>query len=100
MNRKRYHRFTKEEVLKIKKRNKSTIEKVNLWQNFKYVKSLTCKKEECDGVLEPKESKLKVILKCPKCGFIQSYVPRTILKTKLDIPEVLIRNQHRGNDIN
>jgi len=89
------NRLTKEEIQTIKKKNQNIIEKVNLWQNFKYVKPLTCKERSCDGLLEPKESRLRVILKCPKCGNIQSYVPKTILKAKIGYPKVLTDNQNR-----
>jgi len=92
---KKFRKFTKKEVEDIKRKNKNIIEKVKLWQAFKYVKPLVCKKEGCGGILDPKESRLKVILKCPKCGFTQTYVPRTILKTKLATPKVMIEHQNK-----
>ena len=88
-------RYTDEEIDNIKRKNKNIIEKVNLWQNFKYVKPLTCKEPSCGCNLVPKESRLKVILKCPKCGYIQSYVPKTILRANIGYPKVLLENQNR-----
>jgi hypothetical protein len=92
-NKKNFKRYSKEKVADIKRRNKNVINKINFWQSFQYVKSLTCRNTECDGVLEAKESGLKVVLKCPKCNYVQAYIPKTILNTKLDIPNILLKHQ-------
>ena len=91
-----FNKLTQEDIDRIKKRNRRIIDKVSLWQDFKYVKPLACKKDDCDGILTPKESRLKVILRCPLCGFVQSYVPKTILKTKLSKPEVMLKHQGKS----
>lgn len=73
--------------------NKSIVDKVNQWQEFKYIKPLTCR--NCDEKVYPKESHSKVILICPKCGAVQDYVPRVVLETNLSFPPVLKSNMAR-----
>jgi hypothetical protein len=62
---------------------KRTIEKVKVWQTFKYVKHLVCPRENCGCKMIAKEMRGRVILQCPRCKTIQSYVPKSILKTQL-----------------
>jgi hypothetical protein len=78
------------------KKNKNLIDRINFWQNFKYIKPLVCRNENCGASLVPLESRGRVILKCPKCGRVQTKVPRTLLKTKLAIPGVLLRNKYKN----
>lgn len=85
------------------KKNKRILEKVKLWQSFKYVKPLTCQASGCGEKLVPKETKFKVILQCPKCGASQPYVPKAVIDADLCIPGVLERNRsrhssHEGDD--
>jgi hypothetical protein len=78
----------------IKRRNKYIREKVKTWQEFQYVKPLVCQNEACNETkLKPKETKYRVMLQCPKCKKVQTYVPNKVLQIKLEIPDVLTRNQ-------
>jgi hypothetical protein len=91
---KKRKQLTPEEALLIKKKNKYVINKIKQWQAFPYVKPLVCRK--CNQAkLEPKPTKFKVILKCPECSNIQYYIPKPILQTRLNKPDVLIRNQEK-----
>ena len=75
------------------KRNKKIIEKVDEWQNFKYIKHLICNNTNCGCKLKPKEINGRVVLQCPKCREIQSYIPKAVLQTKFYISEKLKRLQ-------
>lgn len=80
----------------LKKRNKTILDKVKFWQSFPYVHPMVCRNEKCESCkLKPKEARTRVILQCPKCKRIQNYVPNIILKTRLSIPAVLLRNKCR-----
>ena len=82
------------------KNNNYIIEKVNKWQAFKYVKSLLCRKDGCGEKLVPEERYGKVVLKCPKCGLIQNYIPKSILEAQVDVPAKLLKNQFRTSPFN
>lgn len=87
---------TKKDLEQLKKKNKSILEKVKTWQEFPYVKPMVCRNESCEGCkLKPKETKTRIMLQCPKCKKVQNYVPRIVLKTRLSIPEVVLRNRGR-----
>jgi len=78
----------------LEKRNEYIFEKVKTWQEFQYVKPLICSNQECnEAKLKPKKGKYRVMLQCPKCKKVQNYVPQKVLQIKLDIPQVLTRNQ-------
>ena len=81
------------EELEQQQKNRAILKKVQLWQAFKYVKPLVCR--NCGELLIPEEQKSKVILRCPKCGMVQPYVPRNVIKSNLEDPNVLTRNQQR-----
>jgi hypothetical protein len=86
----------KKDLSKLRRKNKIILEKVKMWQSFPYVKPLICQNEACNSCkLKPKETKTRIMLQCPKCKKIQNYVPRIVLKTKLSIPDVLIKNKRR-----
>ena len=70
-------------------RNENIMEKVRLWQSFKYTKHLTCQRPGCGEDLVPKEYKGRVNLQCPKCHSVQSYVPKSVLKCRLETPSCL-----------
>ena len=95
-NKPRKKKRTKEDLEQLKKKNKTILEKVKTWQEFPYVKPMICRNENCEGCkLKPKETKTRIMLQCPKCKKVQNYVPRIVLKTKLSIPDVLLRNKCR-----
>lgn len=86
----------KRDLDRLKQKNKTILEKVKQWQAFPYVKPMVCRNEKCeDCKLKPKETKTRIMLQCPKCKKVQTYVPSVILKTNLSIPEVLLRNKCR-----
>jgi hypothetical protein len=85
---------------KEKNHNQSVIDKVNKWQNFKYVHALVCRKEGCGEKLVPEERYGKVVLRCPTCGLIQNYIPKSILEAQVDIPVKLLKNQRRTGPFN
>ena len=72
--------------------NKEKIKAIKKWQKCKFVHQLTCGKEKCSGVLEPKERKYKdiasqllpnneiyaIYLKCPKCDYFQDTIPEIV----------------------
>lgn len=76
------HKFTPEEI---QKRNKNLIDKINTWQEFRYIKSLICQRDGCGCPLVAKEYKMKVILQCPKCKAIQAYIPKSVMQIDLVI---------------
>lgn len=80
---------------RISKKNQAIINKVNLWQNFKFAKPLTCKKEGCGTKVVPQERGQRVVLKCPKCNSVQLYVPRRIIEVDFSAPAALQRNKSR-----
>ena len=86
----------KKDLTRLKKRNKAILEKVKQWQAFPYVRPMVCRNENCNGAkLKPKETRMRIMLQCPKCRKTQTYVPKIVLTTKLSIPEVLLRNKVR-----
>jgi len=92
-------RLTEEDFKIIKNRNKGILDKVKIWQSFPYVKPLVCQNNGCcECKLRPKMTKFKVILQCPKCRKVQPYVPKTVLKTHLSIPDILLKNKARHKD--
>ncbi|RKZ96616.1 MAG: hypothetical protein DRQ40_00460 [Gammaproteobacteria bacterium] len=93
---KKYKQRSEEEMNRLKQRNKNILEKVKQWQSFPYVKPMVCRNEKCEECkLKPKETRTRIMLQCPKCKKVQTYVPNIILKTKLSIPGVLVRNKCR-----
>jgi len=78
----------------VAKRNKKIMAKVEEWQNFKYIKHLMCNNESCGTKLKAKEVNGRVILQCPKCREIQSYIPKSVLQTKFYMSTTLTRLQH------
>ena len=95
MGNRKYKHLSEEELRDIKRKNKYIVKKVKEWQDFPYVKPLVCKSCEQLVKLEPKATKVKVILKCPDCGAVQYYIPKPVLQTRLNRPKVLIENQER-----
>lgn len=77
--------MTQVEIEHQDKRSESILKKVNLWQEFKYVKHLTCQRNGCGCSLVPKKQRAKVVLQCPQCKNVQSYVPRAVLHSQLKI---------------
>lgn len=59
--------------------NKQIIEKVNQWQGFEYVHSLTCGNDSRHRNLEPRERGGQIILFCPDCNYIQETIPEIVL---------------------
>jgi len=70
------------------KKNDSILKKVSLWQTFKFVKHLTCQKPGCGCDLVAKKNRYKVTLHCPTCKSVQSYVPKAVLASNLQIQDV------------
>lgn len=75
------------------KKNKRILEKVAEWQDFKFIKHLVCNDENCNTKLKAKELNGKVILQCPRCRSIQSYIPKAVLQTRFYVSNVLRRLQ-------
>lgn len=81
---------------KMKKKNEFIKRKVEEWQNFPYVKPLVCDNPDCNETkLKPKETKYRVILQCPKCRRVQTYVPAKVTQIELRQPKVLLDNQKK-----
>ena len=96
MGKKQKHNNTKgKKVGFLKRKNQAIVKKVKQWQSFKYVNKLTCQNPDCDGILEPREQKSKVILVCPKCKYIQPYVPKPVIESNLEFPDKLLKGQQR-----
>lgn len=58
---------------------------VNLWQSCGKVHPLTCSNSPCRGSLVPQlENNGQVILRCPACGWIQSWIPEVVRNFKLE----------------
>lgn len=86
----------KKDLSRLKKKNKAILEKVKQWQAFPYVRPMVCRNEACKNIkLKPKETRMRVMLQCPRCKKTQTYVPKVVLTTNLSIPEVLLRNKSR-----
>ena len=86
----------KKDLDAIRRKNKAILEKVKKWQSFQYVKPLICSNENCnEAVLKPKETKYRIMLQCPKCKRVQTYVPSKVLQIRLEVPDVLVRNQEK-----
>ena len=67
---KKYKQRSEEEMNRLKQRNKNILEKVKQWQSFPYVKPMVCRNEKCEECkLKPKETRTRIMLQCPKCGF-------------------------------
>jgi predicted RNA-binding Zn-ribbon protein involved in translation (DUF1610 family) len=87
-----------------KQKNQSILNKVIAWQNFKFAKPLTCQQVEedgatlCGGKLVPMERGFRVVLKCPKCGAVQPYVPKQVIESDFSSPTSLKRNQLKYHD--
>ena len=92
-NRNQNRRLTEEQFKALKEYNKRVIKKVQDWQAFKFIKHLVCADESCRTKLVPKEVNNKVILECPKCKEVQSYIPKVVLKTKFFFPLTLFKNR-------
>jgi hypothetical protein len=91
-------RLSEEKLQAIKANNKKIIKKIQNWQAFKFIKHLVCSLEDCKTKLEPKEVNYKVILECPKCKEVQSYIPKVVLKTKFFFPLTLFKNRQTYSD--
>ena len=59
--------------------NAAIIEAVRRWQADPYVHSLTCGNDRCRADLEPEERDGRVVLVCPACGQVQTWIPAGIL---------------------
>ncbi len=90
------HNQDEESLKKARKRNKFIIKKVDDWQNFPFLKHLTCQNKKCGEKLVPKESRSRVILVCPKCKSVQHYVPIAVIQTNLVISEKLKKAKRRN----
>lgn len=55
------------------------IKAVEEWQEDDTTHPLTCAKEGCDSNLEAKEDGGRVVLECPKCHYVQSWIPTAVL---------------------
>ena len=70
-----------------KQKNKRIIKKIKEWQESDYVHQLTCGSGSCNHViLDPIEENDIVILKCPECDYIQTFIPECVLKA--DVKEI------------
>jgi len=54
--------------------------KIEAWQNNDMVHPLTCGNDSNHKKLIPIENDGKVILGCVDCNYIQSYIPKVVLK--------------------
>lgn len=59
------------------------------YQNNPFIHPLTCLKDSNHEILEPFIESGKIILKCPTCGYVQTYIPEffTNFVKKEDINE-------------
>lgn len=95
-NKDKKYKKPKKDSTRLKKRNKAILEKVKQWQAFPYVRPLVCRNEHCNGAkLKPKETRMRIMMQCPRCKKTQTYVPKIVLTTRLSIPEVLLKNKLR-----
>jgi len=65
-------------------RNTEKIRKIEEWQHCDYVHQLTCGSGTCNHIsLIPVEIDYQVVLKCPQCGHIQTFIPESVLLTDI-----------------
>lgn len=82
------------------------------WQKCKFVHPLTCsfrisKIKKCDGILEPEiihdlEGIKRIFLICPKCKYMQEYVPEIVYQLdykQFGILQQLINNARNNMEI-
>jgi len=73
--------------------NQEKIKKIKEWQESDYVHQLTCSSGSCNHVvLIPIEENYKVILKCPECDYVQTFIPEAVLKIDMKQVEKNIKN--------
>jgi len=96
-NRRNYSQNNQQPVKELspeaKKKNSKIIQKVTDWQNFKFIKPLTCNTDGCWSKFKAKEINGRVVLQCPRCRAIQSHVPKAVMQTRFYISNVLRRIQ-------
>lgn len=73
------------------------LDKVKSWQSSPYVTPLTCRKCESKEKLEPKKQDRKIVLVCPKCRWVQPYVPKPVMNHSIDFPEIVKRNADKNS---
>lgn len=71
--------------------NDEIIKRVNAWQNAGFVHPLTCYNTKHPNMIPVLDGK-KVILKCPKCKYIQRNIPPSVLSID---PSILAKEKER-----
>lgn len=59
--------------------NELKIDRIRAWQNAGYVHPLTCGVSSLHENLDPVEKDGNVILRCPTCGYEQTWIPEVCL---------------------
>lgn len=58
---------------------KSIIEAVDHWQTSGEFHPLTCGNDSRHGLLYAAEQAGKVVLRCPDCDYVQTYIPEAVM---------------------
>lgn len=89
-------KITPEVEEKIKNKNYGLLEKINVWQTYPKLKSLTC--EKCSTKVIGKIKGFKVLLECPNCGHISKNIPKEVLQANFNSKlSILLKNKERNN---
>lgn len=75
--------------------NEEKIKRIMAWQGAGFVHPLTCIVSQ-HGNLEPglmvTKDNAEVVLRCPKCGYVQEKIPEIVLKIR---PETIEQEKRR-----